>query len=73
MATREQIAANGANLSIPFYVKRSAASASNVDSGIVSLRSAWEKWQADGRAFWRQMDTLVETLDGLEVEEVEHD
>ena len=29
------------------------------------LRSAWEQWQTDGRAFWQQMDALVETLDGL--------
>lgn len=27
--------------------------------------SAWEQWQTDGRAFWQQMDVLVETLDGL--------
>jgi type I restriction enzyme M protein len=72
VATREQIAANGANLSIPLYVKRSTAMASsNGDSEVVSLRSAWAKWQSDSRAFWQQMDALVETLDGLEAEEVE--
>ncbi|WP_301102504.1 class I SAM-dependent DNA methyltransferase [Propionivibrio sp.] len=72
VATREQIAANGANLSIPLYVKRStAATNSNGTNEVVSLRSAWEKWQTDGRAFWQQMDAIVETLDGLEAQEVE--
>ena len=37
----------------------------------VSLRSAWSQWQSDGRAFWQQMDALVETLDGLIAEDVE--
>lgn len=72
VATREQIATNGANLSIPLYVKRSPATAgSNGDNEIVSLHSAWEQWKTDGRAFWQQMDALVETLDGLDAEEVE--
>ena len=72
VATREQIVANGANLSIPLYVKRSTVTASSDgDSEVVSLRSAWEQWQTDSRAFWQQMDALVETLDGLEAEEVE--
>ena len=72
VATREQIAANGANLSIPLYVKRStAATSSNGNNEVISLRSAWDQWQTDGRAFWQQMDALVETLDGLDAEEVE--
>ena len=37
----------------------------------VSLRSAWAQWQNDGRAFWQQMDALVETLDGLIAEDIE--
>lgn len=49
VATTQQIAANGANLTIPLYVKRSAVTpSSNGDSGVVRLRSAWEKWQTDG-------------------------
>ena len=72
VATRQQIAANGANLSIPLYVKRSTATASsNGESKVVSLRSAWDQWKTDGRAFWQQMDALAETLDGLDAEEVE--
>ena len=67
VATCKQIAVNGANLSIPLYVKRSVATTGSNGSGeAVSLRSAWEKWQTDGRAFWQQMDALVETLDGLD-------
>lgn len=47
-------------------VKRTtSAASSNGDGEAVSLRSAWEKWQTDGRAFWQQMDALVETLGGL--------
>jgi type I restriction enzyme M protein len=74
VATREQIAANGANLSIPLYVKRSTPTASgNGDGEVVSLRSAWDKWQTDGRAFWQQMDALVETLDSLVLEQGDSD
>jgi type I restriction enzyme M protein len=35
----------------------------------VSLRSAWEQWQADGRVFWRHRDALMESLDRLTTEE----
>jgi type I restriction enzyme M protein len=47
-------------------VKRSAAPIPRHGNGdAASLHSAWKQWQADGRAFWQQMDALVETLDGL--------
>jgi len=72
VATLDQITRNGANLSIPLYVKRATSSANgNGTIEAVSLSAAWEKWQTDGRAFWQQMDALVETLDGLEIEEIE--
>ncbi|MBU2781706.1 SAM-dependent DNA methyltransferase [Acidithiobacillus caldus] len=72
VATLNQIASNGANLSIPLYVKRATSAANGKGTNeAVSLNAAWEQWQSDGRAFWQQMDALVETLDGLEVEEVE--
>jgi type I restriction enzyme M protein len=35
------------------------------------LLSAWDQWQTDGRAFWLQMDVLVDTLDGLIAEDIE--
>jgi type I restriction enzyme M protein len=66
VAAREQLVANGANLSIPLYVKRPTAAISiNGNNEVISLRSAWDQWRTDGRAFWQQMDALVETLDGL--------
>ena len=72
VATLAEIGANAGNLSIPLYVKRSCAAivtASNGDA--VSLRSAWDEWQTDGRAFWQQMDVLVETLDAIVAGEIE--
>jgi type I restriction enzyme M protein len=53
-------------------VKRLAAAVATDSNGdVASLRSAWTQWQNDGRAFWQQIDALVETLDGLEQEDVE--
>ena len=66
VATLAEIGANAGNLSIPVYVKRIAAAvATDINGDAVTLRSAWDQWQSDGRVFWQQMDTLVETLDGL--------
>ena len=66
VATLIEIGANAGNLSIPMYVKRIASVAATDSNGdAVTLRSAWEQWQTEGRAFWQQMDALVETLDGL--------
>ena len=66
IATLAEIGANAANLSIPLYVKRIAAAVATDSNGdAVSLRSAWDKWQTEGREFWLQMDALVDTLDGL--------
>ena len=66
VATLAEIGANAGNLSIPLYVKRIAAAVATDGNGdAVSLRSAWDRWQTDGRTFWQQMDALVETLDSL--------
>lgn len=60
VATLAEIGANAGNLSIPLYVKRIAAAIATDSNGdAVSLRSAWDQWQTDGRAFWQQMDALV--------------
>ena len=73
VATLAEIAGNGANLSIPLYVKRmESASAISGNGDDASLASAWALWQKDGRGFWQQMDLLVDTLDGLTQEEVKH-
>jgi type I restriction enzyme M protein len=72
VATLAQIAANNASLSIPLYVMRTTVSAiSNGSNHPVSLSAAWSQWKTDGRVFWQRMDALVETLDGLTVEEAE--
>jgi type I restriction enzyme M protein len=70
VATLAEIMANAGNLSIPLYVKRvAAAPATDSNGDAVSLQSSWDKWQTNGRAFWLQMDALVETLDSLVVNE----
>lgn len=70
IASLEEIAAKDGNLSIPLYVKRSSANPATDGQGqTISLRAAWEQWQSDGRAFWQQMDALVETLDGVMMED----
>ncbi len=72
VVTLKQVASNGANLSIPLYVKRLSGTANgNGINEAVSIKEAWEKWQSDGRAIWQQMDALLEALDGLEFEEIE--
>jgi len=66
IATLAEIDANAGNLSIPMYVKRVAVAPITDSNGdAVSLRSSWEQWQTDGRAFWLQMDCLVERLADL--------
>lgn len=66
VATLADIEANANNLSIPLYVKKiNTASAKDVDGETLSLNSAWEHWQNDGRVFWQEMDSLVDALDNL--------
>ena len=71
VATAKQITANGANLSIPMYVKRQTVTTNADGTEPATLSAAWVQWQTDGRAFWQQMDALVETLDGLATEQGE--
>ncbi len=65
-----RVACTGAQVVARVIVREIGASTPNSikqwDHAVVSLRSAWEKWQSDGRSFWQQMDALVETLDGLD-------
>jgi len=66
VTTLAKIGSNGANLSIPLYVKRIASAiATDINGDTVPLRSDWARWQNGGRAFWQQMDALVDTLGGL--------
>ncbi len=66
VATLKEIAANGANLSIPLYVKRQTVNGKQNDKGKpASLQAAWAQWQAEGETFWQQMDKLTTKLDEL--------
>ena len=65
LATLGEIAANNANLSIPMYVKRVSTPPIYAAGQPATPQAAWAEWQSSGRDFWRQMDDLVETLDGL--------
>lgn len=65
VATLEEVAANGSNLSIPLYVRRIGANGNTAAEG-QSLQTVWQQWQDDGRKFWQQMDELVQGLDKLE-------
>jgi type I restriction enzyme M protein len=67
VATREELAAQGYSLSIPLYVKRKSASASTTANAgeAPTLREAWASWEESGRAFWTEMDAVVDMLDGL--------
>ncbi len=66
VTTLAEIGTNAHNQPIPPFVKRIAATfATDSNGDAISLRSAWDKWQIGGIAFWQQMNALVGTLDGL--------
>jgi type I restriction enzyme M protein len=68
VATADEILANEGNLLIPRYVRplvRSRDEASEQD-----IAAVWAQFEAGGREFWRQMDELVVTLDGIIGEEI---
>jgi type I restriction enzyme M protein len=70
VANLAEIGTNVGNLSIPLYVKRVAsAPATDSNGDVVTLLAAWGQWQTEGRAFWLQMDSLVEVLNGLVTED----
>jgi type I restriction enzyme M protein len=60
----EGMAGQGFSLSIPLYVKRQSANA-GVDEKKGTLAEAWTAWESSGRAFWIEMDAVVDMLDGL--------
>jgi type I restriction enzyme M protein len=64
VATLEEIAAQGFSLSIPLYVKRQSVS-STTGSDAHTLSEAWVAWEDSARAFWIEMDAVVDMLDGL--------
>jgi type I restriction enzyme M protein len=67
VASTAEILAKDGNLSIPRYVRRMAeAAGSGVDG---DHRSAWAAFDASGREFWLQMDSLVNMIDSAAAEE----
>lgn len=71
VATLDEVAAQAHSLSIPLYVKRAAMEA-EAGRDERSLAEVWSSWEQQGRAFWPQMDALVDTLDGLVDGELPH-
>lgn len=69
VATLEEVAAQDHSLSIPLYVRR-ATTADDDPQDDRSLKEVWADYQQQGRAFWLQMDGLLETLDGLLEDEI---
>jgi type I restriction enzyme M protein len=65
VATIEDIAAQGYSLSIPLHVKRKSAAVATRGGQGATLREAWDDWEESGRAFWTEMDDVVDLLDGF--------
>ncbi len=63
IATLEEIATQDYSLSIPLYVRRTTAN--NQTEEVKTLAELWADWEQGSRAFWLEMDTLVDMLDSL--------
>ncbi|MEJ1930580.1 class I SAM-dependent DNA methyltransferase [Nostoc sp. NIES-2111] len=63
VATLEKIAAQDYSLSIPLYVRRTIAN--NQTEEVKTLAEVWADWEQGSRAFWQEMDALVDMLDSL--------
>ena len=67
VATIDEILDKDGYLSIPKYVKK-ISSYSGQEKNF-DLVSDWEMFESTGQEFWRQMDSLVEMLDDIAIEE----
>ena len=65
----EEILKKDANLSIPRYVRPVGNGNGSDGNEASTLKKAWAAYEADGRAFWEQMDELVETLEDIVAKE----
>ncbi len=63
VATLEEVAAQDFSLSILLYVRRIASNGAKEDQK--PLKEVWSDWEESGKSFWREMDNLLEMLDGL--------
>lgn len=63
VATSKEIAAQDYSLSIPLYVRRTTAN--NQTEEVKTLAEVWADWEQGSRAFWLEMDALVDMLDSL--------
>ncbi|MEH2404652.1 hypothetical protein [Nostoc sp.] len=48
---------------MPLYVRRTTAN--NQTEEVKTLAEVWADWEQGSRAFWLEMDTLVDMLDSL--------
>lgn len=69
VAAVDEVRLHGYSLSIPLYVRRVANKAARNRDGR-SVEDVWNDWDQDSRMFWQQIDALVDTVDGLAIEEV---
>jgi type I restriction enzyme M protein len=66
VATLEEVAAHGFSFSMPLYLKRTAGTSDDTEARQQpTLRDAWNAWEQSGRAFWTEIDSAVDMLDGL--------
>ncbi len=68
VATIAEVLEKDGNLSIPRYVRPARDGASNGGNG--DLKAAWVAFDASVPEFWRQIDALVDMLDGVVGEKV---
>ena len=67
VVTSEALLAQGGNLSIPRHVKRAPKTESEADPHGVC--NAWTSLEEEGRGFWTEMDSLLDTLHALVAQE----
>jgi type I restriction enzyme M protein len=63
IATLAEIATQDYSLSIPLYVRRTTANHQTEE--VKTLAEVWGDWEQGSRAFWLEMDALVDMLDFL--------
>ena len=64
VASNNDVLADDGNLSIPRYVQRIAGADTDTQTG-GDMREVWADFDADGAAFWREMDDVVEMVERI--------